>query len=163
MSKVYSERLRNRVLKTAFGEFSFDGQGVAEVPDEHVKKLLALKGYHLPKGETAPNTENTGEEAPQPSAPAEQETPETPSMGENPSDDENEQETDESTEGDENEDEGTGEEKTEKKSYTVEQLESKNVAQLKKIAKDNNIDLAGATKKDEIIPVIIGGLNTISE
>ena len=38
-------------------------------------------------------------------------------------------------------------------------LVDKNVPQLRKIAKDNGIDLAGASKKDEIIAVIIGAVN----
>ena len=46
-------------------------------------------------------------------------------------------------------DEDTGEELSE------EVLNGKNIMQLKKIAKDNNIELSGANKKDEIISIIL--------
>ena len=46
-------------------------------------------------------------------------------------------------------DEGAGEELSE------EVLNGKNIMQLKKIAKDNNIELSGANKKDEIISIIL--------
>lgn len=45
--------------------------------------------------------------------------------------------------------EGAGEELSE------EVLNGKNIMQLKKIAKDNNIELSGANKKDEIISIIL--------
>lgn len=46
-------------------------------------------------------------------------------------------------------DEDSGEELSE------EVLNGKNIMQLKKIAKDNNIELSGANKKDEIISIIL--------
>lgn len=46
-------------------------------------------------------------------------------------------------------DEDDGEELSE------EVLNGKNIMQLKKIAKDNNIELSGANKKDEIISIIL--------
>lgn len=46
-------------------------------------------------------------------------------------------------------DEDAGEELSE------EVLNGKNIMQLKKIAKDNNIELSGANKKDEIISIIL--------
>ena len=46
-------------------------------------------------------------------------------------------------------DEDAGEELSE------EILNGKNIMQLKKIAKDNNIELSGANKKDEIISIIL--------
>lgn len=47
-------------------------------------------------------------------------------------------------------------EENEKTSVTREELEALTVKQLEKFAKENEIDLAGATKKADIISVILG-------
>lgn len=176
MSKISCERMKGRQLTTAFGQFSFDQQGIAEVPDEHVNKLLALNGYKLVGGKPAePKKENTQEDDPDAQSDAENgQVDKTSNEGE---DDQKNDESDaeQSEEGagqvDEDHPDETGDGKdTEqeveeepgksgKPAVTVEYLNGKNVAQLKKIAKDNNIDLAGAAKKDEIIPIILGAMN----
>ena len=93
----------------------------------------------------------------------------TSTEGENNQNDEKndaEQSGEDDGQDDEDQNEATGEDgedeepdKSGKPAFTVEYLNGKNVAQLKKIAKDRGIDLVGATKKDEIIPIILGAVN----
>lgn len=165
MSKVLCERMKGRPLVTAFGTFQFDSQGVADVPDEHVEKLLTLKGYREIGKEDEQSTETQQENAPD-----DQNDAENTQVGENASEEKNDQENDESSGEDvQAENAGGGDEEVaadsqgvaddQKEVVTADTFEGKNVAQLKKIAKDNNIDLAGATKKDEIIPILIGAMN----
>lgn len=136
MSKICNERMKGRTLTTSFGEFKFDLNGVAEIPDEHINKLLTLKGYRVlgdipeqsgDENEDA-NISSTNEENAQ-------------------NDDSNDEEQD--AEDEDNTDEG----------ITPEELDKMTVPQLKKIAKDNDIDLNGATKKDAMIPIILGALS----
>lgn len=169
MSTIKNERMKGRTLTTSFGKFAFNSEGVAEVPDEHANKLLALKGYKI-VGEAPKGDENDDEQG---------------KVGENPTGGENSQNDDESNAGneekdDETEDEGSNpdaegegsddtsnsegvadgdnEEKVVETTFSPEELEGKNVPQLKKIAKDNGIDLQGATKSDEIKAIIIGAM-----
>lgn len=160
MSKVSCERMKGRQLNTAFGQFKFDQQGIAEVPDEHVNKLLTLNGYKLvgdkpaePEKEDVPDAQNGAESG---------QVDKTSNGGENDQNDDEsgvEQSEEDENQNDEVEDAEQEPEKSDKPAVTVEYLNGKNVAQLKKIAKDNGIDLAGATKKDEIIPIILGAMN----
>lgn len=170
MSKILCERMKGRQLNTAFGQFNFDQQGIAEVPDEHANKLLALNGYKLVGGKPAePEKEDTQENAPDAQNAAEgSQVDKTSKEEENGQDDDESgveqagkdvQEDEEQPIQDGEEDTEQEPEKSGKPAVTVEYLNGKNVAQLKKIAKDNNIDLAGATKKDEIIPIILGAMN----
>lgn len=169
MSKISCGRMKGRQLNTSFGQFKFDQQGIAEVPDEHVNKLLALSGYKLVGGKPAePEKEDTQEDEPDAQNGAENgQMDKTSNEGENDqNDDESDAEQSGEDDGQEEEkqpDETEGEEdepaKGGKPAVTVEYLNGKNVAQLKKIAKDNGIDLAGAAKKDEIIPIILGAMN----
>lgn len=171
MSKILCERMKGRQLNTAFGQFSFDQQGMAEVPDEHVNKLLALSGYKLVGGKPAePEKDNAQEDASGAQNDAENgQVDKTSTEGENNQNDEKndaEQSWEDDGQDDEDQNEETGEDgedeepdKGGKPAFTVEYLNGKNVAQLKKIAKDRGIDLVGATKKDEIIPIILGAVN----
>lgn len=163
MSKILCERMKGRQLNTAFGQFSFDSQGIAEVPDEHVNKLLALSGYKLVGGKPAEPKEEDEQE----DASGAQNDAENGQVDKTSNEGENDQKNDEG-DAEEAEKDGTQEDEEEpeddepekgKPAVTVEYLNGKNVAQLKKIAKDNNIDLVGATKKDEIIPIILGAMN----
>lgn len=167
MSKILCERMKGRQLNTAFGQFSFDSQGIAEVPDEHVNKLLALSGYKLVGGKPAEPKEEDEQE----DASGAQNNAENGQVDKISNEGENDQKNDEGDaeeaekDGTQEDDEETEEEPEDdepekgKPAVTVEYLNGKNVAQLKKIAKDNNIDLVGATKKDEIIPIILGAMN----
>lgn len=168
MSKILCERMKGRQLNTAFGQFSFDQQGITEVPDEHVNKLLALNGYKLVGGKPVePEKGNAQGDASGAQDDAENgQVDKTSTEGENDQNDEKndaEQSGEDDGQDDEDQNEETGEdeepEKGGKPAFTVEYLNGKNVAQLKKIAKDRGIDLVGATKKDEIIPIILGAVN----
>lgn len=176
MSKISCERMKGRQLNTSFGQFHFDQQGIAEVPDEHVNKLLALNGYKLVGGKPAePENEDNQEDAPDAQNAAEGGQVDKTSEEEKDDQKNDESDAEQSEEGDGQEDEEQPDEKEDaeqgneedeeepeksgKPAVTVEYLNGKNVAQLKKIAKDNGIDLAGATKKDEIIPIILGAMN----
>lgn len=172
MSKISCERMKGRQLTTSFGQFHFDQQGIVEVPDEHVNKLLALNGYKLVGGKPAePEKEDNQEDAPDAQNAAEGGQVDKTSEEEEDDQKNDESDAEQSEEGagqeDEEQPDDTGEEDAEQKepeksgkpAVTVEYLNGKNVAQLKKIAKDNGIDLAGATKKDEIIPIILGAMN----
>ena len=137
MSKIINLLLKGQAVMTSGGRIDFDSEGVAEVEDEElVDRLVQLKGYE--------RADSQPEQPEQPEEPKEEEKVE-----EVPPEEENTQEIDESTS--EDKEEGTPESE-----FTEEFLSAKNVPQLKKIAKDNNIDLAGASKKDEIIAVILG-------
>lgn len=140
MSKIINNRLKGKQLATSYGKVQFNSDGVAEIENEElVEKLLKLNGYKLVEGDEN-SDENRQEE---------------PDAGKTSAAEETTQKNDEDTSEDEpEEDDGVAE--TE---YTEESLMEKNVPQLKKVAKDNDIDLAGATKKDEIIAVILGALN----
>lgn len=140
MSKIINNRLKGKQLATSYGKVQFNSDGVAEIENEElVEKLLKLNGYKLVEGDEN-SAENRQEE---------------PDAGKTSAVEETTQKNDEDTSEDEpEEDDGVAE--TE---YTEESLMEKNVPQLKKVAKDNDIDLAGATKKDEIIAIILGALN----
>lgn len=163
MSKILCERMKGRQLNTSFGQFKFDQQGIAEVPDEHANKLLALNGYKLVDGQPAEPEKEDGQEDDS----GVQNDAENGQMDKTSDEDESDQNDDESVTGQSGEDdgeddpeqEGEGETKGDKPAITLEYLNGKNVAQLKKIAKDNGVDLAGAAKKDEIIPIILGAVN----
>lgn len=138
MSKIFNNRLKGKQLATSGGKIQFNAEGVAEIANEElVEKLLGLKGYSLVEDTENP-VKNPKKE---------------PDMVKSSDEDEKPQEEDENT-SDEEDAEGVAEAE-----YTEESLMEKNVPQLKKVAKDNNIDLAGATKKDEIIAIILGAMN----
>ena len=143
MSKIFNGNNKGQSIATAIGLISFDENGIAEVNDEEMaEKLLQLDGYKRPDGEGAPK---------QP-----QSEPKKAEVENNSSEEENTQETEENTS--DNEEENVEEEKSEGEELTEEVLTTKNVPQLRKIAKDNDIDLNGATKKDEIIAIILGSM-----
>lgn len=144
MSKIYNGRHKGSSIATSIGIITFDANGIADVDDEEmVEKLLQLDGYERPDSEEA---DKQPEQSEQPQNETKQ-----PAAEENSSEEENDQKNDESTSEDEKE-------KADSEELTEEVLTTKNVPQLRKIAKDNNIDLNGATKKDEIVAIILGSL-----
>lgn len=123
-------KIKNGKIATSFGVFDFVG-GRADIPDECAEKLVVLPGF---KYEDAQNAFKTAEKPVH-----EEEVKQEDSI------------TQESTL---EHSEPTQEEKAEDK-FTEKELHTKNVAQLRKIAKDNGIDLGDASKKDEIIAVLM--------
>lgn len=155
MSKVFNNRLKGKQLATSIGLIQFDANGVADIADEEmVEKLLELKGYSLAEeGEnSAQNLEKDSET--EKTSPEEKNTQEN---DENTSEDVQDEE--DKVEDKSEEVEGDLEDAADEGAWTEEKLANKNVPQLKKIAKDNNIDLNGASKKDEIIAIILGALS----
>lgn len=155
MSKVFNNRLKGKQLATSIGLIQFDANGVADIADEEmVEKLLELKGYSLAEeGEnSAQNLEKDSET--EKTSPEEKNTQEN---DENTSEDVQDEE--DKAEDKSEEVEGDSEDAADEGAWTEEKLANKNVPQLKKIAKDNNIDLNGASKKDEIIAIILGALS----
>ena len=157
MSKIFNNRLKGKQLATSQGLIQFNAEGVANISNEElVEKLLELKGYTLVEG-SEKSSENLDK---------------TPKVEKTSDEKENTQKNDEddfkSDEGNDNaedKEKNDSDEENETKNnaegddgvWTEEKLAAiKNVAQLKKIAKDNNIDLQGATKSDEIKAIIIG-------
>lgn len=140
MSKIFNNRLKGKQLATSQGLIQFNAEGVADISNEElVEKLLELKGYTLVEG-SEKSSENPDK---------------TPKVEKTSDEKENTQKNDED---DSKSDEENNEEKVVETTFIPEELEGKNVAQLKKIAKDNNIDLQGATKSDEIKAIIIGAM-----
>lgn len=155
MSKVRNENMKGKTVVMACGQVSFDAQGIAEIPDDFAVELVQLNGYEAVDGIPQPNPEENPE--------ADETSTETETQQEDAGTDENGQEetqpeeNPDQTENDEEKSEDDAQGKDES-TLTIADLEGKNVAQLKKVAKDNDVDLAGATKKDEIMSIIIGAL-----
>lgn len=125
--KLLNLQLKNRILITSKGNFEFDGEGTSDIPDEVAKGLLTLANYSEYKGKNSSVKEKK-----------EDEPINIPSK-------EEKQDIDE-----------ISSDKEETKHYTREELEEKNVLQLKKIAKELDVDLDGKSKKDDIIDAILG-------
>ena len=125
MSKIFNEALASAKLTTSLGEVEFDNNGVADVKDEEF-----VAGLLKLKGFALADGS-------------------VPNAVEDDSVEEVEQEAEEEEPAAVESDEDAGEDLSE------EVLNGKNIMQLKKIAKDNNIELSGANKKDEIISIIL--------
>lgn len=137
MGKVKNWRMRNKSSVTSFGKITFDEEGITTVPDELTEEFLGMAGF-----EPVEDGQNSDQKP----------TKETEVV--NPSEDkETAQETDESTKDKENQEESSEESEEVETEESVD-FEKMTVLQLKKYAKDNDIDLGDATKKDEIISVL---------
>lgn len=153
MSKIKSERMKNRKLNTSFGQFTFDSEGITDVPEEHVHKLLALKGYKLLNGGDGQTDDTEGDQKTTQNGENSTQVTSSPDEGENTQNEDEKQQDDDDSEGEDDESDDTeGEE------LDAEKLDKLTVPQLKKIAKEREIDLNGASKKDEIIAIIIGSI-----
>lgn len=125
MSKIFNEALANAKLTTSLGEVEFDNNGVANIEDEEF-----VAGLLKLKGFALSDGS-------------------VPHAVEDDSVEEVEQEAEAGEPAAVESDEDAVE-------YLSEEvLNGKNIMQLKKIAKDNNIELSGANKKDEIISIIL--------
>lgn len=148
MSKIFNNRLKGKQLATSQGLIQFNAEGVADISNEElVEKLLELKGYTLVEG-SEKSSENPDKTSKVEKTSDEEENTQKNDEDDSKSDEENDNTEEEDETKNDAEDDGV---------WTEEKLAAiKNVAQLKKIAKDNNIDLQGATKSDEIKAIIIG-------
>lgn len=59
MSKIINERYKGKNLVTSFGILQFDMDGIAEVEEEFVGKLLELKGFSLAQEDTQEKEDTT--------------------------------------------------------------------------------------------------------
>lgn len=130
MSKIENTRLKNKNLISAFGTFSFNKDGIADIDNEEFfKELLKMKGFF-------PVDFSNAENGQKPDQIPEETSDSTSSLN-----------TEEVSQETENSD------VTEDEDVDLDKL---TVPQLKKYAKEHDVDLMDATKKDEIISIILG-------
>lgn len=140
--KIRNVQMKNLLLTVSNGaQVQFNAKGEAEVDDELGDQLVQLNGYvdteAIPSDdEDTPTAEETPAEEPAAAA------------GDVP-----EEVADEDTST--SEDDNTDDESDDKEDL-VEELQKMSIVQIRKYAKEHNIDLAGAAKKDEIIAIIVG-------
>lgn len=127
---IVQSTIKNGKIATSFGVFNFV-EGKADIPDEAAEQLTSLPGFYYDDGRNAPK-------------PPEQ----------TPADKEDKQEDSNAHEAQLGQSE-TQEDEADKPKFDEKDLNSKNVAQLRKIAKDNGIEIGDATKKDEIIAILM--------
>lgn len=127
--------LKGQNLVTQWGELTFNENGETEIGEDAGKKLSTLNGFSFISDEEIekyPDDEKNSQET------------------ENTTTDESIEET----ENEEIETEESSEEENVTK-YSEEELNAKNVAQLKKIAKEMGLTVASDAKKKQIIDIII--------
>lgn len=126
--------LKGQNLVTQWGELTFNENGETEIGEDAGKKLGTLNGFSFisdEKIEKYPGDEKNSQET------------------ENTTTDESIEETeDEEIETEESSEKNVTE-------YSEEELNAKNVAQLKKIAKEMGLTVASDAKKKQIIDIII--------
>lgn len=131
MSKIENSQLKNKNLTSAFGTFSFDKDGIADIDNEEFfRELLTMKGFFPvdPDDENGQNSDQNPVKIPNTTSISNPE--ETPQENEN---------SDDTKDEDEEVD-----------------LNRLTVPQLKKYAKEHGVDLTDVAKKDEIISIILG-------
>ena len=153
MAILKNKAYANKGLVTAYGTFHFSENGETEIDEATGKKLATLQGFSLIGDTEEPEQENDSVE----------QDAEKDEQGENPTpEEENAQETEENDEPEsEDEDEEpdnseNADEDAEEDEITEDELQEYTVAELKKYAKNNGIDIGTASKKQDIINVIIG-------
>lgn len=148
MAILKNIRLANSNLVTAFGKFHFSEDGTVEVDDAVAEKLATLNGYSIVDGEEKDDKEGNKDD--------------DGKVGNNDGDghqdgsDNGNPDGDGSTDGGNNGNPDDGNGNSNEEEITREELEELTVKQLEKYAKENEIDLKGATKKADIISAILG-------
>lgn len=128
--------LKGQNLVTQWGELTFNENGETEIGEEAGKKLSTLNGFSFISDEEMEKYSDYEKNS--------QET-------ENTTADES---IEEETESEEIETENSSEEENVTE-YSEEELSAKNVAQLKKIAKEMGLTVASDAKKKQIIDIIL--------
>ena len=126
--------LKGQNLVTQWGELTFNENGETEIGEDAGKKLSTLNGFSFISDEEIEKYSNDEKNS--------QETENTTT-----------EESIEETEDEEIETEESSEENVTE--YSEEELNAKNVAQLKKIAKEMGLTVASDAKKKQIIDIII--------
>ena len=156
MATLKNVAYANKDLVTAYGTFHFSETGETEIDESAGKKLATIQGFSLIGDTEEPEQKNDyveqdaeEDEQGENLTPEEENAQETEENGEP----ENEPESEENNEGESDESE---DEDAEEDEITEDELQEYTVAELKKYAKDNGIDIGTASKKQDIINVIIG-------
>ena len=142
MALLRNPNFAGKPLVTQWGKLIFNENGEAEVSEDAGKKLGTLKGFSFVSGDEVESSSDDEENS--------QETENT-----TPESSENESEVEESSEeatSEESENEDVAVETT---AYTEEELNKKNVPQLKKVAKDLGLSIPADAKKQQVIAAII--------
>lgn len=143
MALLRNPNFAGKPLVTQWGKLIFNENGEAEVSEDAGKKLGTLKGFSFVSGDEVESSSDEKENS--------QETENT-----TPESSENESEVEESSEEATSEEESENEDvAVETTAYTEEELNKKNVPQLKKIAKDLGLSIPADAKKQQIIAAII--------
>lgn len=133
MALLRNPNFKGQDLVTQWGKLTFDENGEVEVTEDAGRKLGTLKGFSFVSDEE---------------------------MEENSTEEENAQETENTTsdeaENESGDEEESAEEETSATAYTEEELNEKNVPQLRKIAKDMGLAVPSDAKKKQVIEAILG-------
>lgn len=129
MGNIMNYSLRGKKLATSSGVIEFDEDGIALAPDDILDGLLELKGFTAPEDNIRQKSDEED-------------------------DDENKDAGDNDVGGNqENQEEDENDSETK---FDLDELNNKGVPQLRKIAKENDIDLGNAKTKEEIIEIMMG-------
>lgn len=143
MALLRNPNFAGKPLVTQWGKLIFNENGEAEVSEDAGKKLGTLKGFSFVSGDEVESSSDDEENS--------QETENT-----TPESSENDSEVGESSEEATSEEESENEDvAVETTAYTEEELNKKNVPQLKKIAKDLGLSIPADAKKQQVIAAII--------
>lgn len=143
MALLRNPNFAGKPLVTQWGKLIFNENGEAEVSEDAGKKLGTLKGFSFVSDDEVESSSDDEENS--------QETENT-----TPESSENESEVEESSEEATSEEESENEDvAVETTAYTEEELNKKNVPQLKKIAKDLGLSIPADAKKQQVISAII--------
>lgn len=143
MALLRNPNFAGKPLVTQWGKLIFNENGEAEVSEDAGRKLGTLKGFSFVSGDEVESSSDDEENS--------QETENT-----TPESSENESEVEESYEETTFEKESENEDvAVETTAYTEEELNKKNVPQLKKIAKDLGLSIPADAKKQQVIAAII--------
>lgn len=146
--------MKSKNVVTSYGTFEFDSEGVSEMTDEQAERLSKLRGYKILDNAEGTSSEDDKEDSEGKSSDNEENDQIEDEIHEEESSEDDDQDLEDADpDTSDNEDEETEEQ------FTEEKLDKLTVAQLKKIAKDAEVDLNGATKKDEIICILLGSQN----
>lgn len=166
MATLKNVAYANKDLVTAYGTFHFSETGETEIDESAGKKLATIQGFSLIGDTEEPEQKNDSvEQDAEEDEQGENPTPEEEDAQETEENDEDEPESEEPDESEDSEDEEPDDsenpdentdEDAEEDEITEDKLQEYTVAELKKYAKDNGIDIGTAYKKQDIINVIIG-------
>ena len=129
--KLYHSMFRNRDIITSFGTMHFDDKGVAEVSEATARVFSTIPNFSVIEEKAVQKPKQDTVSVPK----TEATTPEVKPTSEAPV--------------------ATEEEKAEPDT-DINEIKSMNTMQLKKYAREHGIDTTGASKKDELLALILG-------